>query len=180
MNQPLVTVAIPLHRSKPFLHGLHGNCEALAAEDDMEIIVSDRHGLDDAINILESQWRSDPRFRFFKAKDSLNWVEHMNFLLAEARGRYFRWLPHDDLAPAGCLRPLVERLECDPRVTLAYAPPRAIDAAGRRIPGRDRFDTNPVPPGHTWTATSNIVLGRRHREGLFQERMQAETNRAKP
>lgn len=120
--------------------------------------MSDRHGFDDALDILKSEWGRDARFRFLKADDCLNWVEHMNLLLREAQGDYFRWMPHDDCFPEGCLRPLINRLERDPAIVLAYGPTRMIDAAGRRVPARDRLHTHPVAPGTSWTFQHSLDL----------------------
>jgi ectoine hydroxylase-related dioxygenase (phytanoyl-CoA dioxygenase family) len=158
MTRPLVSVGIPLYRSAPFLPGLRANLRALAEEDSVEAIVSDRHGLDDTIDVLRDEWRHDDRFRFLAADDQLDWVEHMNLLLLEARGRYFRWMPHDDLFPRGCLQPLVARLESEPQAILAYGPTRAIDVDGSRLPDRDRLDTHPAAPGGPWTFRHSLDL----------------------
>ena len=158
MSTPLVSVGIPLYRSRPFLSSLRDNCAALVAEDNVEVIISDRHGLDDTLDVLCAEWGHDARFRFLKDGDCLNWVEHMNFLLREARGDYFRWMPHDDCFPAGCLTPLIERLETTSSVILAYGPTRAIDAAGLRTPQRDRLRSYPVSPGQNWTFQHSLDL----------------------
>lgn len=158
MIPPLVSVGIPLYRSRPFLNSLRENCAALAAEDNVEVIVSDRHGFDDALEILRSEWGHDPRFRFLKADDRLNWVEHMNLLLCEAKGDYFRWMPHDDCFPKGCLQPLLHRLEHDPSIVLAYAPTRVINATGCRKPARDRLQTYPVALGRSWAFRHSLEL----------------------
>lgn len=158
MSRPLVSVGIPLFRSGPFVDGLRANCRALAARDDVEVIVSDRHGLDDTIDLLAAEWKGDPRFRFLKASDGLSWVEHANLLLRAARGEYFRWMPHDDLFPEGCLDPLVDRLNRDPEIILAYAPTRAIDSAGHRLPERDRLETCPVAFNEKWTLRHSLDL----------------------
>lgn len=158
MNQPLVSVGIPLYRSRRFLGNLRENCAALATQTDVEIIVSDRHGFDDSLDVLKSEWGHDSRFRFLKSDDRLNWVEHMNLLLREAQGDYFRWMPHDDCFPEGCLQPLINRLEHDPTIILAYGPTRAIDAEGRRLLHRDRLQTCPVAPGTAWTLQHSLDL----------------------
>lgn len=158
MTGPLVSVGIPLYRSRQFLDSLRENCAALAAERDIEIIISDRHGLDDALDILQSEWGHDRRFRFLKARDRVDWVEHMNLLMREARGEYFRWMPHDDCFPAGCLDPLIERLQRDPSVILVYGPTRVIDTAGRRHPQRDRLQSYPLALGGTWTLQHSLDL----------------------
>ena len=158
MSTPLVSVGIPLYRSRPFLSSLRDNCAALVAEDNVEVIISDRHGFDDTLDVLCAEWGHDARFRFLKDGDCLNWVEHMNLLLREARGDYFRWMPHDDCFPAGCLTPLIERLERTPSVILAYGPTRAIDAAGLCTPERDRLRSYPVSPGQNWTFQHSLDL----------------------
>jgi hypothetical protein len=153
-----ISVGIPLYRSRPFLSSLRANCAALAAEENVEVIISDRHGLDDTLDMLCAEWDHDARFRFIKAGDCLNWVEHLNLLLREARGDYFRWMPHDDCFPAGCLTPLIDRLESAPSVILAYGPTRGIDASGIRRPERDRLSSYPVPPGQNWTFQHSLDL----------------------
>ena len=160
MSPARVPVGIPLYRSRPFLSSLRENCAALVEEEDnVEVIISDRHGLDDTLDVLCAEWGHDARFRFLKDGDSLNWVEHMNFLLREARGDYFRWMPHDDCFPAGCLTPLIDRLESTPSVILAYGPTRAMDAEGLHTPERDRLGSNPlVSPGQNWTFQHSLDL----------------------
>lgn len=158
MTPPLVSVGIPLYRSSPFLSSLRKNCIALAAENNVEIILSDRHGFDDTLETLNTEWKHNSRFRFLKAHDCLNWVEHMNLLLREARGVYFRWMPHDDCFPEGSLKPLVDRLERAPATILAYGPTRGINAEGHRVPERDRLHTYPVSPGSAWTFQHSLDL----------------------
>jgi hypothetical protein len=152
-------VGIPLYRSLPFLASLRENCAVLAAEGDVEVIVSDRHGLDGTIDVLRAEWGHDSRFRFMKSDDGLSWVDHMNLLLREARGDYFRWMPHDDSFPAGCLAPLVRRLDRDPAAVLAYGPTLVIGPDGSRLPERDRLNSYPVRPGKAWRF--------RHSQDLF-------------
>ena len=54
-SRPLVSVAIPLFRSKPFLNYVIENIEAIESAD-VEIIVSDRHGTDDALDLLRRRF----------------------------------------------------------------------------------------------------------------------------
>jgi len=158
MTRPRITIGVPLYRSKGFIGQLRRNFSAFADEEGVSILVSDRHGLDDAIDVLREEWGDDPRFRFIKAADRLNWIEHMNLLLGLADGEYFRWAPHDDSFPVGCLRPLVRRLDSDPGTILAYGPTRAIDTGGARRPERDRLNTHPVPRGGRWTLADSLDL----------------------
>jgi hypothetical protein len=146
---PLVSLAIPLWMSARFLPTLRQNLAAID-EPSVEVLISDRHGLDDTIEILREEWGDDPRFRFFAYRDGIDWVAHLNTLLTEARGRYFRWMPHDDVFPRGSLPPLVRALNGDERALLAYGPTTAIGASGERLPKLDRADPHPVATGEPW------------------------------
>lgn len=158
MNTPKISVGIPLFRSREFLDSIQENCRALAKLDSVEVIVSDRHGEDDTIECLKKTWRGDPRFRFYSSCDQLNWVEHMNFLLRQSCGDYFRWMPHDDLFPSGCLGPLVEVLDSHSEVMLAYGPTRAIDHYGTRMPERDLLSTDPLEASESWRFQHSVEL----------------------
>ncbi len=126
-NPPLVSIAIPLYCSAPWVQNILENIARIDYPK-VEIILSDRHCADDALATLEQQFREDPRMNFIRATDGLNWVAHYNLLLASASGKYFLWMPHDDLYPAGYVQRLVTALETDPDAVLAYG---RMDSARR-------------------------------------------------
>ena len=130
---PLVTNAIPLYRSKPFVEIISANIDAIRYPN-VEILISDRHQYDDALDILESRYAGDPRVRLIGAKDGLTYAEHYNLLLALGRGKYFRWMPHDDSYPRCCLEEKVEILEARPEVVLVNGPWHDIDSTGKCSP----------------------------------------------
>ena len=49
--------------------------------DDVEILVSDRTGLDDALEVLAARYESDRRVTTLCAVDGADWVRHCNSLL---------------------------------------------------------------------------------------------------
>ncbi len=157
-NECFISVGIPLYRSKPFLENIRQNCRVLILRDDIEIIISDRHCMDDTLDKLENEWGDDVRFRFFKSTDRIPWTQHLNHLLSVARGKYFRWMPHDDVFPEGNLELLIERLETDPNVILAYGATMGIDIDGQRLPARDRINTSPVQPFEQWQFQYSLDL----------------------
>lgn len=165
----LVSVGIPLYRSKPFLENIRQNIRILLLSDSIEIIISDQHGLDDSLDLLEAEWGTDPRFLFLRSNKSVPWTENMNILLSVAKGKYFRWMPHDDVFPEGCLGLLVERLDNDSNVILAYGPTRGIDLAGNRMTQRDRINTSPVKPNEPWQYQYSLDLySRGYCDGAFK------------
>ena len=74
---PLVSIGFPLYRSERFLDTILANIEAISYPN-VEIIVSDRHLLDNALATLRRRYGADARFRFLEGADQLTWVE--NFL----------------------------------------------------------------------------------------------------
>lgn len=114
-----VTVAIPLYRSAPFLDIIRDNLDRLR-DPDLEVLISDRHGLDDAIDVLERDYGHDPRVRFLRATDAIGWVGHFNELMRVARGDYFVWMQHDDTFPEGYVETLVAAAEATPGCRIAF------------------------------------------------------------
>ena len=92
---PLVSLALPLYRSFLFFDIITANLDSIAYPN-LEILISDRHCADDTLERLASRYASYSRFHFFRATDQLNWIEHYNFLLRAAQGKYMLWMPHDD------------------------------------------------------------------------------------
>lgn len=123
---PTVSVAIPLYRSGRFLDIIAENIKVLP-ENDIEIILSDRHGDTETINRLQNLFAHDPRVRFLQADDQIGWVDHYNWLLTQATGRYFMWMPHDDTFPAGYVSALVNDLKANPTAWLSFGDILAVD-----------------------------------------------------
>ena len=107
---PTISIVIPLFKSRRFVRVIYTNIKRLENEN-LEIIISDRHCYDNAIDILKGLLKSDERVRFIQSDDKIGWVDHFNELLQIAQGTYFMWMPHDDSFPRGYVKSLVESLE---------------------------------------------------------------------
>jgi len=132
-----VTVAIPLYRSAPFLAIVRDNLDRLR-DFDLEILISDRHGLDDAIDVLARDYGHDPRVRLLRATDAIGWVGHFNELMRVARGEYFVWMQHDDTFPDGYVEALVTAADATPGCRIAFG--------GTEWQPLGSSDRNPVVP----------------------------------
>lgn len=152
-GRPLVSVAIPLYRSRRFLDVIVENIEALAYEN-VEVIVSDRHGHDDTMEVLRRRYGTDPRVRFLSATDGLGWVAHYNLLLREARGKYLVWMAHDDSYPARFIGELAAALEAHAEAVLAFGRVEqvALDGFLPTLP----FSPPPVPPDAPWLLGASL------------------------
>jgi hypothetical protein len=146
---PLVTVAIPLYRSRRFVECIERNIESIDYPS-VEILISDRHHDDDAIDILAERFAGDCRVRILIAEDRLSWVEHYNLLLKTGRGEYFLWMPHDDSYAHGFVPVLVDYLERHPDTVLAFSGLDVVDDHGRILWTESQRDPRAFQNG-PWT-----------------------------
>lgn len=154
--RPLVSVMVPLFRSKRFVAGIIANVEAIDYPN-VEIILSDRHGEDDAVDVLARHYKTDSRVRVLVAHDRLNWVDHYNLLMRTASGKYVMWMPHDDSYPGEYVSRLVLALERDPDAVLAYGRLETIAVDGCPVPGPVRSEL-PVDPDDVWSVRVALRL----------------------
>lgn len=154
-SSPLVSIAVPLFKSRQFLPLIEANLRSLDYPC-LEILISDRHGRDNALPSLRQTFGSDSRFIFIEASDELNWIAHYNALLRAAHGEYFMWMPHDDSFSSNYISALVERLEAQPDAVLAFG---RIDPIGRDDARLPQWFVPPpfgeVPP---WTIRDSLRL----------------------
>lgn len=148
--QRRITVAIPLYRAAPFVDVIRRNIEVIGLPD-AEILISDRHGTDDAVAQLRQHFGRDSRVIFLEETDQIGWVDHYNALLQRATGRYFMWMPQDDSFPPGYVETLVAALETHSDSLLAFGQLHTQDlrtgAATKAIlPDRYDFSDRPWRP----------------------------------
>jgi hypothetical protein len=148
---------IPLYRSRRFLEILRANIDAHLALG-AEVIVSDRHLLDDTTTVLADQYRGEPHVRIVEADDQLDWVDNINILISECRTEYFRITPHDDTATTESSHRLVEALDRDSAATLAYGIVKAYTLEGRPLPGNDHLNAQEKPGIAEWNLEDALSL----------------------
>lgn len=165
--EPRVSVAIPLYRSARFVDNVSANIESMPPE--VEILVSDRHHLDDALDRLEKRHGGDRRLRFLRHRDGKDWIDHINDLLRVARGEYWRLMPHDDFSSGEALGVLIRCLDEHPETLLAYGPTTAVDLDGNRLRERDHLHPHPIDNEDPWILGLALdTVWRGHFSGAFK------------
>ena len=151
-KRPLLTISVPLHRSRPFVDIISANIDAIG-RDDVEILLSDRTAVDDALDVLAARHARDPRVIPIREVDGANWVQHYNALLRRGRGTYFGFMPHDDDFPAGWVDALVGSLEADPTLVMAFGRIEPVGVGGRLPPAGSlyTYPDGPLSNGTEWT-----------------------------
>lgn len=113
---PLVSVCIPAYRGESHIAETIRSVLAQTCSD-FELVVVDDNSPDGTAWVVECF--ADPRIRFLRNPAKLGPEGNWNRCLAEARGKYFKLLPHDDLLHPDCLRRQVDVLEADTAQELA-------------------------------------------------------------
>jgi glycosyltransferase involved in cell wall biosynthesis len=154
---PLVTVAIPAYKGAAFIRA---TIESVLAQTltDFELIVID-DGSPDATAAIAASFQ-DPRIRLLRNLRNLGPQGNWNRCLAEARGKYFKLLPQDDLLAADCLAQQVAVLEADTdeRIALVFCARRILLPDGRPLMRR-RY------PARTGLLDGQAVINRCIRAG---------------
>ena len=146
MSEPLVGLGMPVYNGARYvaaaIHSILG--QSLG---DLELVICDNASTDGTEEICRGLAAQDPRVRYLR--NPVNLGAHPNFNLAfrNARGRYFKWAPHDDELRPDYLRECVAALEGNPDAALCQTDIEYIGEAGEtigtfdgQIPGSDSQD----------------------------------------
>lgn len=115
-SPPLLTIAIPTYCGAQVIGETIRSVLAQTLPD-FELIIIDDNSPDTTEAVVRAF--DDPRIRYLKNPTNLGPEGNWNRCLAEARGEYFKLLPHDDLLMPDCLARQVEVLAADVNKQLA-------------------------------------------------------------
>lgn len=129
---PLVSVCIPAYRGGEVLGRTIDSVLGQTLRD-FELIIIDDNSPDDTVRVVESF--RDPRVRLLRNDSNLGPEGNWSRCLTEARGRYFKLLPQDDVLHPECLAMQVAVLEDDQdeQLALVFCARRVIDANDREV-----------------------------------------------
>ena len=127
-----MSVCIPTYKGEAFLAAAIDSVLAQTF-DDFELIVIDDHSPDGTGELVTRY--ADSRIRYFRNEQNLGPQDNWNRCLAQARGKYFKLLPQDDLLAPDCLAQQVAVLEQDTeqRIALVFCARSIIAPDGRPL-----------------------------------------------
>jgi glycosyltransferase involved in cell wall biosynthesis len=129
---PLVSVGVPVFNGEAFLEDAIRSVLAQTL-DDLELILCDNASQDRTAEICSDYAARDPRVRYFRNPHNLGAAANYNLAFSHARGRYFKWLAHDDRMLPSFLTKTCRVLEERTDAVLSNAVISYIDAAGTRL-----------------------------------------------
>ena len=128
-EEPLVSVGVPVYNGEAFLeHAIQ--CTLGQTLDDLELILCDNASSDRTAEICRDYAARDPRVRYFRNPRNLGAAANYNLAFSHARGRYFKWLAHDDGMRPSYLAKTSRVLEERPEAVLCNTVVTYIDSAG--------------------------------------------------
>jgi hypothetical protein len=116
---PLVTVGVPVWNGARFLHDVFPMLRNQSYPN-LDILVADNASTDETEAICREYQASDSRIRYTRHERNLGMTGNFNFLLDQARGKYFMFAAVDDCWAPTFVETCVRLLESDPTVACAF------------------------------------------------------------
>ena len=131
-NSPLISVVVPLYRTKEtYLRALVASVKAQTWAG-WELCLSDGSGKPSPLTgLLKELSASDSRIRFCTSDQPLGISENTNAALAMSRGDYIAFSDHDDLLPPFALYELVKRINEEEDAELIYSDEDKVSMDGK-------------------------------------------------
>jgi glycosyltransferase involved in cell wall biosynthesis len=132
---PKVSVCIPTYKGGKTIAPAIASVLAQTCTD-FELIIIDDGSPDDTASVVAGF--QDARLRYLRNAANLGPEGNWNRCLAEARGSYFKLLPHDDLLRPDCLAQQVAVLDADVQQTIAlvFSARDVLTPDGRKVARR--------------------------------------------
>lgn len=117
---PIVSIGLPVYNGARFISTA---IESLLAQDfdDFELVICDNASTDDTVSICEQFAARDARIRIHQNETNLGAGPNFSKVFELSRGKYFKWMAHDDWIKPSFVGKAVEVLDSHPDVVLCYA-----------------------------------------------------------
>jgi len=129
---PLVSVGLPVFNGEAFLEDAIRSVLAQKL-DDLELVLCDNASVDRTAEICRDYESRDHRIRYFRNPRNLGAAANYNLAFTHARGRYFKWLAHDDRMLPSFLAKTYRVLEERTDAVLCTTVVSYIDSAGAQL-----------------------------------------------
>ena len=93
---PVVSIGMPVYNGEKYIREA---LDSLLTQTftDFELIISDNASMDGTEEICQKYAAKDSRIRYVRQSENRGAMANFQFVLDEARGKYFMWATHDDL-----------------------------------------------------------------------------------
>ena len=140
---PLVSIGMPVYNGAKFIEVA---LQSLLDQSyhSIELIISDNCSTDGTQGICERIAERDARVRYIRHAENRGAIENFNYVLAQAKGKYFMWAAYDDQWDKGWVEALVSLMTDS--VGLAFGQLRTLDSSGNILRNYTmlEFSANPL------------------------------------
>ena len=133
-SSPRVSIGLAAYNGERFIRQA---LDSLLAQNfpDFELIISDDASTDGTEAICREYAQRDSRIRYIRQESNIGAAANFDFVLSQARSRYFMWASDDDVWKPDFISTLLPLLEANPTAVLATGAVDVIDVEGRRVRG---------------------------------------------
>ena len=158
-KSPLVSIGMPVHNGGRFSSEA---LDSLLNQDfqDFELIISDNASTDNTAEICKQYLEKDSRIKYYRNAVNIGMLANFNNLIKSATAPYFMWASHDDVWEPSYISELINILESDKSIVLAFSDFDNVDENGRQI---KRY------PKMLKLSSSETIFKRAYRFILFKE-----------
>jgi glycosyltransferase involved in cell wall biosynthesis len=135
-EMPLVSIGLPVYNGENFVAEAI-QCVLDQTFSNWELIICDNGSTDRTATICRDYADHDDRIRVYQNERNMGLAFNFNEAFRLSRGRYFKWITHDDLFMPGLLESCIDELEKDQRVVMVFPMICYVDASGRRLRGQN-------------------------------------------
>jgi glycosyltransferase involved in cell wall biosynthesis len=138
--RPLVSVGLPVFNGERFLAQTINSILGQTLKD-LELIISDNASTDATADICHQFASEDKRIRYFRQSRNRGAAYNWNFVVAQSRGKYFKWASAHDYLHETFLDRCVEVLRSNADVVLCFSRTSLVTDGDEFI----EYDTNDLP-----------------------------------
>ncbi len=131
MNQPLVSIGMPIYNEERFLEQALDSLQA-QNYDNIQILISDNSSTDRTGEIALAIAAKDPRITYVCTQSNIGAAANFRSVLEQADGDYFMWAAGHDMWSVDLIAESVSILEANKNASIAFATSYWIDEAGNR------------------------------------------------
>src|SRR5688572_7138735 len=114
---PLISIGVPTYnRNIGILRTLSSIWEQRYPN--LEIIISDNCSTDNTREVILDICKDHPEIRAYRQEKNVGMIPNFDFVLKQARGKYFMWVADDDALEPGTLMKYVDFLEKNPEYSI--------------------------------------------------------------
>jgi glycosyltransferase involved in cell wall biosynthesis len=131
-HPPLVGIGLPVYNGARYLEAALDSIVAQSLTD-FELVICDNASTDGTEAICRRYAARDGRIRYYRNAANIGGDPNFNLVFDLSRGKYFKFVPHDDVMEPDYLAACVDALDENPDAVVCQTQLRFIDQAGQDL-----------------------------------------------